>query len=529
MKNTEKAVPIASDNAYLEFEILVAARVRAITGPLFTIEDVSPTDTLFHTYLWQLPNNNQHYNCHACQRFINKFGCLVQLDQMGRLVSPLWSENNVPSFFRPTVMAMNERLVKGRINGVFITEDAMWGQPVTGVWCHLSGEYKQPFNATLLSADQKMAELKQDYILLFDTIGQYTISALENAIRVMEGDHLPSIERALANARWFHGLLMTVKDLKGTLKSNLVWSYVATAPTGYVHFKNGMLGTLLDDLKAGLPFNDVKAKWTEKMHPLQYQRPQAPPSAGTIKQAEEAFAKLDLGPSLQRKFARFEEIKTFWTPKISESEATQGLFSHLKPKSDLREPGVMALPVRTMTWSVFQRDILPKAKNLEYQTPAYGIRENFFGFISAFNPDSKPLLRWDTEPRNTVSSFVYINGSTATYWNLPSAAFVEVTGIAHNPWRWYHEYDDVHPGVSFILKGAHINNNVNSSAIFPEDVRGDLHGVRSVIEAYSKTSTILAPMEGTANGIRFSKNDKRSTQFRLRVNGNDLFIIDRWE
>lgn len=534
MQKTAQAVHIESDNAYKEFETVLAFRVRGLQGPLFTTADAqgTPIDNLFNTYLEHLPNNKQHYNCHACRRFVNRYGSIVQYDNVGRLISPLWSDSGVPSFFRPAVMAMYDRLACSKINGVFLTEEQVWGQPLTGQWTHLSGVFKKPYKGTLLDAHQKMAELQQDYILLFDSINQYTPAVLTDAMRVMEGDHLPSVERALVNARWFHDLLTKAKDLKGVARSNLVWSFVAVAPTGFVHFKNGMLGTLLDDIKAGLDFAAIKAKWNEKMHPLQYQRPQAPPSAGTIRQAEDAFEKLGLGPSLQRKFARFEEIKTLWIPEAVEyrpPDSGLSLFGRLRPKETKIGIGIQ-LPPQVMTWAKFQKDVLPLAKKIEYLTPAFGMRDNFFAFVSAMNPESKPLLRWDTEPRNTVSSFVYIDGSTAAFWHLPIDSWVEVTGIARNPLVWYHEFEDVHPGVSFMLKGAHLSTHIKGSAIFPEDVRGDLHGIRSVIEAHSNANTILSPIEGTANGIRFSKNDgRRSRPFTLRVNGRDKYILDRWE
>jgi hypothetical protein len=38
-----------------------------------------------------------------------------------------------------------------------------------------------------------------------------------------------------------------------------------------------MIGALLDDIKSGLPFEDIKARFDAKMHPLRYQRPKPRP------------------------------------------------------------------------------------------------------------------------------------------------------------------------------------------------------------------------------------------------------------
>lgn len=54
-----------------------------------------------------------------------------------------------------------------------------------------------------------------------------------------------------------------------------------------------MIGTLLDDIASGMSFDSVSRRFAEKMHPLQYQRPQAAPSAGNIAQAEKIVEKLE--------------------------------------------------------------------------------------------------------------------------------------------------------------------------------------------------------------------------------------------
>jgi hypothetical protein len=69
-----------------------------------------------------------------------------------------------------------------------------------------------------------------------------------------------------------------------------------------------MIGTLLEDIHVGLPFDDFKAKFAAKMHPLQYQRPQAAPKVGAIAQAEKLVEQLGIVRSLKRRFARLDDL-----------------------------------------------------------------------------------------------------------------------------------------------------------------------------------------------------------------------------
>ena len=74
-----------------------------------------------------------------------------------------------------------------------------------------------------------------------------------------------------------------------------------------------MIGTLLEDLATGMDFATVSARFAAKMHPLKYLRPQAAPRAGNIADAEKIVAKLGIARSLERRFARIDEIETLWT------------------------------------------------------------------------------------------------------------------------------------------------------------------------------------------------------------------------
>src|SRR5262249_16422363 len=142
-------------------------------------------------------------------------------------------------------------------------------------------------------------------------------------------------------------------------RENLLWLAVATAPAGFCHVRSSVVGSLLEDIQDGKPFDAVKRAFDEKMSPLQYQRPTAPPSDGNIKQAEEPGAKPGSAGALRRRYARLEDLQTIWRP-FAEPEATpDGVFGHLREKkrdAPLRATG------STMTWEKFARTVLPNAE-----------------------------------------------------------------------------------------------------------------------------------------------------------------------
>jgi hypothetical protein len=85
------------------------------------------------------------------------------------------------------------------------------------------------------------------------------------------------------------------------------------------------------------------------MHPLQYMRPTAAPSAGNVADAERIIAALRAEGALERRFARLEDIEALWRPSApAPPTKTPGIFGHLlrRDADDVRDLGT---PTVTMT------------------------------------------------------------------------------------------------------------------------------------------------------------------------------------
>jgi hypothetical protein len=300
-----------------------------------------------------------------------------------------------------------------------------------------------------------------------------------------------------------------------------------------------MIGTLLEDIVSGLPFDTIKSRFDEKMGPLQYQRPQALPSEGAIRRAEEIVEKLGIKDSLPRRFAKLSDIQAFWTPKVGHAVEPQGagVFSHLQAKDQVK-PGAIEQPATTMTWEKFAKTVLPEALEIECFAPQVG---NYFAFVTAQNPDAPPILQWDTpEKRNPVSCYVYHGGSYATRWGLPAGYYVPVTAIAHGPHQWNDPEGTkfAHQGkrIFFILKGAKDTQYTHSGLFFPECLKNELREVRSVLESYANTGVISGKDEAEACGLTVTANAGRGSNenwgltLRVRTQHEWLTIkLDRWD
>ncbi|MEN9867147.1 MAG: hypothetical protein RL748_2737 [Pseudomonadota bacterium] len=273
-------------SSYRHFLAQIQARFDAQicqgSEPLFTTD----TSDLFDTYLSTFDDQQERQSrqCHCCRDFINRFGGLVTIDQQGRTNALLWNEAEHDGAEKTGIAALAKQVRQARITGVFFSSLSVWGKPLTGIWCHISitppaGLLHQ---GVLKNAAQFMAEKREDFKTVQYALQQYSLANIEQALTLLQTDSLYRSEKVLGPTEWLHRLQQACTSAKGELKNNLVWRAIATAPAGFCHPRSSMTGTLLDDIAAGMNFDEVSRRFAEKMHPLQYLRPQAATNQGWL-------------------------------------------------------------------------------------------------------------------------------------------------------------------------------------------------------------------------------------------------------
>jgi len=423
---------------------------------------------------------------------------------------------------------MERAVRRARITGVFLSSDRRWGTPKTGEWSHLSLTPAQPlYNRVTLTAGQAMAERREDFKNVMRALSEFTLPQLETAVTLLKTDSLYRSEKILGAAVWLRDLHLAHAAVRGEAARNVVWRAVATAPAGFCHPRSSMIGTLLEDLAAGMSFEAVSKRFSEKMHPLAYQRPQAAPAAGTIAQAEKVVEQLKAAGSLARRFARLDEVRALWRPSPpKEATASQGVFGHLLPKNDPAQVS-LSIPAQKITWEKFSRTMLPTAEEIDARTPAY---DHYVGLVTAVNADAPPILQWDQEnARNPVSWYHWAGGASARQFGLIGGSWTPVDAVALKPSMWNGGYEHQGRGVVFVLRGARETRNPNL-CLFPEILKSDFHGIRSVIEAYSRKGELAGMNEPHAAGIMALGTSGASIRVRVKSAGTVLeYDIDRWD
>ncbi len=501
-------------------------------GPLFTTDAAG----LWQAFVDGLPaNERQHHTCHACRSFVERYGGLVVIGEDGKATPVMWG-NEAPLFYGPAFVAARRIVAKARVTGVFLSSDSTWGQPATGEWRHMAVTPPAPMllkRSVIRTAGQAMAEKREEYGMLCRGLAEFSSDTVAQALGILEAEALYRNEKCVGPARWLNEIHGKRAGLRGSARDNVTWLAVAKAPPGYCHVRTTMIGTLLEDIAAGLDFAAIKRRFGDKMSPLQYQRPQSEPSAGNIAQAEKIVAALRSAGSLERRFARLDDIQAkIWTPAPPReaSKPAGQVFAHLASGSGRRAP--IEAHGAKMTWEKFSRTVLPEAERIEVLVPSSG---SFIALVTAANVDAPPILQWDTEEhRNPVSWYVYPGGSAATRWGLHGGQWAGVAAVTPLPFMWRDSGKFAHhgAGVVLVIDGCRDMDPRGGSALFPELLKSEYHSIRKTIEAYSRSAKIAGQEHASACGIDLRRGNTWSCRVRVTADGGAKVVIydlDRWD
>lgn len=503
-------VPSAQEKAYTQ--LLVEIGTITVSDPVF----MTNGHGLFDVFLANLPEKfRQHYNCNICRDFFTRFGQLVTVDKKGNK-TPLLATIKAPAFFRQAIAAVVNVVQATPIESVFYSSENFCGTAKTGEWSHPSFKTPKQCRVSSFTQDfgQMMAVNREEYKMLHRLGYEFRPSQISRAIDLLKND--PRFKQADKHVWLAEKALEVISAGPG----DIVWHYAAILPSGVAHFKNSVVGALVKNLQDGKSVSACAREWNEMLHPLQYMRPQAPATEGNIEAAERIVAKLGIERSLERRYARADEVPLLWVPKHPARHS--GVFSALRRG---KEP--QPLSAGHITWVKFYRDVLGSATSMEMcLRPG-----NYAAIVTATHADAPPILKWDREElRNPFNWYLYHGGSRPHDWNLGgSDSWCSIVGVTARP--------DLYTiggkgGVVLILDGCRDTRN-GGLALFPDTLRPELREIRATIEEFSRQGRISGGV-GTAqlaSGYMLQEADE-ACNIKVKVTVGSvvkIYTIDRWE
>lgn len=453
--------------------------------PLFKVH----VDNLWETYLTSFAEGEerQHHNCNTCRSFVHRYGNLVTVNDDGSIWSAVWDPADAYGYspqYEKALARMKARVESSSINTMFLSSEKWLGQPKTGNWIHLAVQNQNVFSSLVQQAHQVVAERNQQKSSVNRALHDYNKKTVVTALQLLEANALYRAEKVIGPAKWFFALIESLEGKDKQTRENLVWKAVATAPAGFASIRSSMVGTLLDDIAAGMDFNTVSKRFEVKMDPANYQRAMNPPKVGQIRAAELAVEAMGIAPAFNRRFTKDADLQPgiIWYPseqkypiKEEVERAPGGIFGHLKPQETLVPD--MDIPAKKITWEKFADSVLPGAAKIEYRAPVVGP----FAFLTTQRDEGAPqIIQWD----NAVS-WSFPNPAARSHdWNLKQGELVPVTAIVKSPNLWGTGGEQHGKGVFLLLEGAKDTRDLPGGGLFTEHLKSELKPYRAVIQAH---------------------------------------------
>lgn len=499
-----------------DFDDLVSVmqlNVNMMKTPIFTI---SNTDELVDIWLRNMPiAERQHYNCNCCKRFLAAYGGIYTIDS-DDVHRSLWAVEP-PRKYQKAVSALEAYVLtqanradklaithyakpeRGRLVRTFSSKEKAWiGSYETGQFTHfeflirLQDEKKE---LHYREAQERISSAAQGFRMNMAKIEAAVIKLADKRIT-------PMFEFV---QKWFAA--------KGPDRRNLV----AEAHDGQTHWSGSVLGSMVDLFSEGRSIDEVISSTQKKLNPLAYQRPQVV-AEGQIVAAEKAFEAGGWATALARRNLFSNEIPNsavIWKSKGRMKAEESHTFSAVR--QSLSQSSKRPVAVVEMSWAMFSKSILPKAKSIKVGT----LSSRPATLTTAKNPKSKPILRHDSEAqRNPVAWWVPVSQREV----MP--AWSDVSQILRNVPEWY----SGNTGDTVLLQlSDYCGQGASYSGLFPELLSHEVRAYRAVIE---RNNLVTTGCENNSEGVScIQVTGKQKQVLRVEtVTGTIMEVtIDRFE
>lgn len=505
---------------------------------------VEPTIEVVNTYLnsFTEPEARNYFNCNCCKHFLKRYGTAVYVTPTGQLKSIIWNPDVAVGHFKGIVKMFKEAVEGGRIIDIirfnmsadktFYDDMITLGQKTCGGYNHFHANISNKYISQISHTTGTVIDVVRS---VSNMLSVYNINTVTKAYTLAKIDRLNKPE-AKDRLNLLKQVIEDLNNTKPVFRNNKIWNYAIKYMDVLYGFSNTVEGMLLTDISNGVDIDTCIARFNAGVDPLNYKRPKSLPTKNLVEEAEKAINELNLKDSLDRRIARFDEIKRFlWKPPVEVKEETKSdsIFANVETKEsaskkiDDIEIDLTKYRIK-ITAQRFLKEIAPRTKQMNIGL--FGYRYPFCSFVTEAHEGSTPILEYDKmENRNPINIYCYRNGRSPESFNIRNTPTVEVIGIATAP-RDIDVPEDELTAMIFILRDCRDTRLDGGSALFPDDLIPELYPYRKVIENYSanKQITDIGKDEQAAAGLIVSGNDmKYLITIETVDNTLESYIIDR--
>lgn len=434
------------------------ATMTAASSTLFTVN--LNKDTLWQKYLDSFPagtnpiyKERTEHDCNCCKHFIRSVGNVVAIIN-NKLVS-IWEIDPLPeteSAYNVVANALAAFVKSHPVNNLFLTSEKTVGPARATIsatetsyiaWDHFSISTPKKCVASAATIGPKQSAAASAKQVFKRGLEEISFTALDCVLELIS-------QNSLYRGTDYQASVQRFKELKEDAPQNepeldlYSWKVSATETfTAAVLLRNSAIGKLLLDISADEDLETAVKSFESIVAPANYKRPKAIVTKQMLELAKKTITDLGYMPSLTRRYAALRDVSVNnvlfvdrnTRPQLNNSSA---IFDQLVAELPVN-PAKQFSKVEEVSLDKFLSDILPQAKTLELFVDNKHTG-NFVGLVTADDPTSKPMFKWD----NTFS-WAYTGDVTDSIKEKVKAAGGNVTGYLRCSLSWYNTDDlDLH-------------------------------------------------------------------------------------
>ena len=242
----------------------------------------------------------------------------------------------------------------------------------------------------------KIGDARTQRQLLEDTLNLVSPDAIDTVLELVYSNTLYRSNQWKDTLEGLKNLFDEFSRLDSSCDlNNWFWKKSAILPQNITHVKNTSLGTLLLDISEGMDLEQAVTNYEKITAPTNYKRPKPLYTKEMLEEAKEKIVELGYMDSLERRFAKLEDISIndlLFANRDIKASIGESVFDELK-KNVARKVHNFD-KVSDISLEEFINNVLPHAQEISlYVDPIF--KNNFVSLIAPLNRDAPSMFQWD--------------------------------------------------------------------------------------------------------------------------------------
>lgn len=367
-------------------------------------------DELWEVYLSSFPEGTnkmyrkrREYDCGHCRNFIKTIGGAVAI--VDGKIHTIWEIDTDDVVFQPVVDALRTYVESKPIKdiwrhftntvGVKSTNEYTEDKQIIK-WTHMYTPIPERLlerKSDIPTAKAKVRDRKNVFKRSLDEI---TEEAVDTVLELIASNTLyrgQEWERILKDFRKYQREYNGLSDEE---KDTYTWAKAMTIGDVIGRIRNHSIGTLLVNISEGMDLDNAVKAYENVVAPANYKRPKAIFTKKMLEDAKKTVTDLGYIDSLQRRFARLDDITVnniLFCNRDAAPRIQGGLDIFDEMSKEVAVNPKKFSKVEEISAEKFVSDVLPTAKELEVLFENRH-KKNMVSLIAPVNKDAKNMMKW---------------------------------------------------------------------------------------------------------------------------------------